>query len=145
AGPDQSGWQAELQERAAKLGVAKRIHWPGMISADVKLGAYRAAEAFVLPSHSENFGIVVAEALACGTPVLITDRVNIWREVERSGAGLVARDDRAGVEAMLLRFLTADAGERRAMRAAARPCFLEHFEIEAASRSLFRAIEEMTA
>lgn len=145
AGPDQSGWKAKLQQRAAELGVADRIHWPGMISADVKFGAFRAAEAFVLPSHSENFGIVVAEALACGTPVLITDKVNIWREVERSGAGLVSSDDRAGVEAMLLRFLTASEDERLAMKAAARPCFLANFEIEAASRSLFQTLEEMTA
>ncbi|MFN3589694.1 MAG: glycosyltransferase, partial [Spirosomataceae bacterium] len=46
-------------------------------------------DAFVLPSHQENFGIAVVEALACGKPVLISDQVNIWREISESGGGLV--------------------------------------------------------
>jgi len=66
AGPDQQGWQAELQRRAQQLGVADRLHWLGMVSGDLKSGAFHAAALFCLPSHQENFGIAVAEALACG-------------------------------------------------------------------------------
>jgi len=77
AGPDQVGWQAQLQQRAAELGIGARITWPGMLSGDLKWGAFRAAELFCLPSHQENFGIVVAEALACGLPVVISEPVNI--------------------------------------------------------------------
>ncbi len=84
-GPDQVGWQAELTAMAKRLKVAERVTWAGMVSGDSKWGALRAAEVFVLPSHQENFGIVVAEALACGTPVLISNKVNIWREVQRAG------------------------------------------------------------
>ncbi len=69
AGPDQMGLQAKLQTQAARAGIARRVFWPGMLQGAAKYGAFRAAEAFVLPSHQENFGIVVAEALACGTPV----------------------------------------------------------------------------
>ena len=64
AGPDQVGLQAGLQQRAASLGIAHRITWSGMLSGEVKWGAFRCAELFCLPSHQENFGIVVAEALA---------------------------------------------------------------------------------
>ena len=74
AGPDQIGWQRELEAIAHAAGVSERIHWLGMLTGDAKWGAYWSAEAFVLPSHSENFEIVVAEALACGLPVLISDK-----------------------------------------------------------------------
>ncbi|CDZ47720.1 glycosyltransferase [Neorhizobium galegae] len=59
AGPDQSGLKSKLIAQAAKAGIADRLHWPGMLAGDAKWGAFRAAEAFVLPSHQENFGIVV--------------------------------------------------------------------------------------
>ena len=79
AGPDQTGWQKVLLARAVQLGISSQIPWTGMLSGDVKWGAYRTAEAFILPSHQENFGIVVAEALACGLPVLISNKVNMAR------------------------------------------------------------------
>src|SRR4029077_2992937 len=96
AGPDQVGWQKKLQHRAEKFGMASRITWTGMISGSIKWGALRAAEVFVLPSHQENFGIAVAEALAAGTPTLISNKVNIWREIEGDGAGIVADDTLEG-------------------------------------------------
>jgi glycosyltransferase involved in cell wall biosynthesis len=65
AGPDQIGWRAELEAKAAAAGIADRLHWPGMLRGDLKWGAYYGCEAFILPSHQENFGITVAEALAC--------------------------------------------------------------------------------
>lgn len=72
-----------------------------MISGDLKWGMLHLAEAFVLPSHQENFGIAVAEALACGTPVLISNKVNIWREIESDRAGLVDEDDAPGTLRLL--------------------------------------------
>ncbi len=82
AGPDQVGLVPELRAIARDAGIEHRVHFPGMLAGDAKAGAFRGAQAFVLPSHQENFGIVVAEAMACETPVLISDKVQIWREVE---------------------------------------------------------------
>src|SRR5262249_60464072 len=82
AGPDQTGWVRQLKTRAEALDVADRITWPGMLQGDAKWGAFYCSEAFMLPSHQENFGISVAEAIGCGLPVLISDKVNIWREVQ---------------------------------------------------------------
>jgi len=82
AGPDQVGMQAKLQSRAEQLGIAARVHWPGMIGGEVKWGALRACDALVLPSHQENFGVSVAEALLAGRPVLLSYPVNIWPEIE---------------------------------------------------------------
>src|SRR5215469_13931620 len=89
AGPDQVGMQAKLQESCEGLGITSRVHWPGQIQGDVKWGALRACEAFVLPSHQENFGIAVVEALAVGRPVLLTHPVNISQDLEADGSALV--------------------------------------------------------
>ena len=116
------------------------ISFPGMLSGEVKWGALSAADAFVLPSHQENFGIAVAEALACGTPVLISNKVNIWREIEADGAGFVENDDLAGTTALLKRWLAASAATRATMRENARKCFANRFEIERATGSLLAVI-----
>jgi glycosyltransferase involved in cell wall biosynthesis len=117
-----------------------------MLTGDAKWGAFRAAEAFVLPSHQENFGIVVAEALACGKPVLITNKVNIWHEVEAAGAGLVADDDTPGIASLLRRFLCMSEADRAKMGEAARRCFERNFDVRAAALSLadalWRAVEQ---
>lgn len=129
AGPDQMAWTAELKRLAQELNIAEKVHWPGMISGAAKWGAFRACEAFVLPSHSENFGIVVAEAMASGRPVLISDKVNIWREVKASGGGFVESDTVAGVVKLLGDFHSLSAEQRTAMGLAARRGFEEHFDL----------------
>jgi glycosyltransferase involved in cell wall biosynthesis len=116
------------------------ISFPGMLTGDVKWGALSAAEAFVLPSHQENFGIAVAEALASGTPVLISNKVNTWREIEADGAGYVENDDLAGTTNLLKRWLATPPDERSAMQESARKSFTNRFEIEGATDSLLAAI-----
>jgi glycosyltransferase involved in cell wall biosynthesis len=116
------------------------IVFPGMLTGDIKWGALSAADAFVLPSHQENFGIAVAEALACGTPVLISNKINIWREIEADGAGLVENDDLNGTANQLKRWLGLEAETRATMRENARKCFAARFEIERATDSLLSVI-----
>jgi glycosyltransferase involved in cell wall biosynthesis len=142
AGPDQVGLVAELKARAEALGIGARVHFPGMLKGDVKTGAFRGADAFVLTSHQENFGIVVAEAMACGIPVLISDKVNIWREVVADGAGMVEPDTLEGAKALLARFAVLGGEERAAMGARARESFLERFHVERAAEALMALIEQ---
>lgn len=127
AGPDRTGLQPKLEAQADQLGIAARVHWPGMLRGDLKWGAVRGCEAFVLPSHQENFGISVVEALAVGRPVLISNQVNIWPEIEADGVGLVDEDTPAGTERLLRRWFHTDAAERGAMADRARPCFLTRY------------------
>lgn len=142
AGPDQVGWMAGLRRMAKDLAIADRVHWPGMLSGDAKWGALLGSEALVLPSHQENFGVVVAEALACARPVLISNKVNIWREVEACGAGLVENDDLAGAEALLDRFLAMPTSEHERMQRQARACFEEHFKASTATKAIFDTIAQ---
>lgn len=142
AGPDQIGWVPKLQAQAEKLGIAHRVTWPGMLQGEMKWGAFYAAEVFVLPSHQENFGIVVAEALACGKPVLISNKVNIWREIEADGAGLVADDTQAGTDDLFNRWLSTREEDFSAMQAKTFPCFQTRFHVQRAAERLLEVIRE---
>jgi glycosyltransferase involved in cell wall biosynthesis len=141
AGPDQEGLRAGLEARARTLGIAERITWASMLTGDARWGAYYAAEAFCLPSHSENFGMVVAEALARGLPVLISDKVNIWREIEADRAGFVAPDTLAGTVSLLKGWLQLSDTQRLEMGDRARACFAKRFEIRKAAEKLLSVIE----
>ena len=141
AGPDQAGWVQALKAETIRLGFGEQVHWPGMLSGNAKWGAFRGAEAFVLPSHQENFGIVVAESLGCGTPVLISDKVNIWREILDGGAGFVEPDDLRGTTALLDRWLRTPAAERSAMGMNARRTFESHFDIQAAAEDVLAKVQ----
>lgn len=145
AGPDQSGLVETLKLIAVAQGVSERISWPGMLRGDMKWGAFYAAEAFVLPSHQENFGIAVAEALGCGLPVLISDKVNIWREVTVSGAGLSAPDTLTGTLALLEQWLAFTGAERAAMGVAARDLFMRSFTVDAMANGLLEVVEKYAA
>ncbi|MCQ8119704.1 glycosyltransferase [Methylomonas rosea] len=142
AGPDQVGWQSELQDLAAKLGITDRVTWTGMLKGDLKWGAYHAAEAFILPSHQENFGIVVAEALSCRLPVLISNKVNIWQEIANADAGLVADDTLTGCGELLDRWRQQDNERRIHMGCNALNCFKDYFEITSAAKSLLAIISK---
>lgn len=143
AGPDQVGWESKLRRDAERLGIATRVTWAGMLRGAAKWGALRAAEMLVLPSHQENFGVVVAEALAVGTPALISNKVNIWREILADGAGLVADDTVAGTCKLLENYLNLGEEAKVRMRSHARESFAQRFEIEQAASTLRRVLMDV--
>lgn len=112
AGPDPDGYGARLRTLAEQLGVQHRVIFAGLLPHETKLAAYVDAELFVLPSYAENFGAVVTEALACGLPVVISNQVNIHREMAAAGVATVVECSvesvAAGIEAVLT-----DPGARR--------------------------------
>jgi glycosyltransferase involved in cell wall biosynthesis len=142
AGPSHPDLLNKLKSVAERLGVAERITWPGMLKGDMKWGAFYASEAFVLSSHQENFGIAVAEALGCGLPVLISDKVNIWREIEADGAGIVNSDTLEGTEKTLRQWLAMTANGRHKMAKQAKVTFEQRFTVDAMANSLMTTIEK---
>lgn len=133
---------SQLHALARRLNLDQRITWTGLLQNDLKWGAFCAGEAFVLPSHQENFGVAVVEALASGTPVLISDKVNIWREVDADRTGFVAPDTLEGTLANLHRWLSLDARSRTDMRERARAAHAARFTINAHVHRLLRVLED---
>ena len=136
AGPDEEKLTSQLLSLARQAGVSDRVHFPGMLRGDAKWGAFYAAEAFALPSHQENFGVAVAEALACGTPVLISNQVNIWREIAADRVGLDEDDDLEGTKRLLERWRALSGSEREAMAARCVPCFRRRYNAREVPRIL---------
>jgi glycosyltransferase involved in cell wall biosynthesis len=141
AGPCHDEYINTLQKLALDLGISDRVHWPGMLKGELKAAAFKKAEAFVLTSHQENFGIAVAEALAYGKAVLISDQINIWREIEKGGAGIVAPDTVDGAFSILQRWEGMTNEEKQNMSNAARAVYLENFTVQAAAKDLTHALE----
>ena len=139
AGPDKDGLQPKLAAQAQRLGVAERLHWPGMLSGDVKWGTLRAAEAMILPSHQENFGVIVAEALACGRPALISNQVNVWPQIEEDRTGLVEPDTLEGARSLLTRWFGLSKEDRAAMSERS----VESFKKRYSMRNCALAIREL--
>ena len=142
AGPDQVGWESDLRRQVTRLNLTNRIVFTGMLEGPMKQGAFANAEAFVLPSHQENFGISVVEALAASVPVLVSNRVNIWREIEADRAGYVESDDLAGTTRLLQNWIGTAPAEREMVRENARRCFEQRFEVDRAVDSLLQILNE---
>jgi glycosyltransferase involved in cell wall biosynthesis len=107
----------------------QNIHFPGMLDGDAKWGAFYGCETFVLPSHQENFGIAVVEALACGKPVLISNKVNIFEEISSSGGGFVDEDTLLGTKNIIKRWIELELPKRTLMSVQATKTFENHFNV----------------
>ncbi len=125
AGPD-GGGRSSIEAQVQSLGLQERIRLVGPIYGRAKYAALMDAQCFCLPSRHENFGIVVAEAMATRTPVVISDQVQIWPEVKEAGAGLVVPLDAQALSKALAQVLGDDALRQR-MGQAGRALVQERF------------------
>jgi glycosyltransferase involved in cell wall biosynthesis len=134
AGPSSQPGYEEKLKRAAK---GQSITFAGMIEGELKAGALASAAALILPSHQENFGLVVAEALSFGTPVLLSRQVNIAGDIEAAGAAFVEPDTARGTRRLIERWL---ALGNLSMRDAALECYRNHFDIKQAAEELLEVL-----
>ena len=121
AGPDDSNYKPQVEKLLADHGLTDRALFTGMLRGRDRLEAFVDADLFCLPSYQENFGIAVAEALACGTPVLISDQVNIHPEISQAGVGGVVPLNVDLLAAELHRWMTDTPLRQRAIQNA---CFV---------------------
>jgi glycosyltransferase involved in cell wall biosynthesis len=124
-----------LKADAASLGIASDVLWVGFLSGEDKWAALADADLFVLPSHSENFGIAVLEAMAAGTPVVVSDQVGIHREITEAGAGLTVSCEVTPLAETLLELLS-DPARSRSMGLNGERLAQESYSQEAVTRKL---------
>ncbi len=141
-GPGEARYITELRAQAAALGVGDRVIFPGMIVGRARLEALRDADLFCLPSYQENFGVSVIEALGVGTPVLISDQVNICAEVAAAEVGEVVPCE---VEPLARRLATmlADRPRLAEMAARARPWVERTFRWDAIAARIDAMYEQV--
>jgi glycosyltransferase involved in cell wall biosynthesis len=141
AGPDQQAWSAGLKDMVAQAGLTERVHWPGMLNGDAKWGSFFASEVFILPSHQENFGMAVAEAMACGRAVLLADKVNIAPEIAADGAGLMEADTQEGTDRLIERWISMPSAERVEMARKALETFDRRYDMRKNAETINRVFE----
>ena len=93
AGPDEAGHQKQVERAVSAAGLGEVVSFTGPIEPEMKKSAFFDADLFVLPTHSESFGMVVAEALAHGVPVLTTTAAP-WSILRERGCGWCGRCNR---------------------------------------------------
>jgi glycosyltransferase involved in cell wall biosynthesis len=138
-GTGDAAYLAGLQQKAAAT-LQGRVHWLGFKEGDDKWRVLQGADVFVLPSHSENFGIAVLEAIACGVPVVISDQVALEDEVRKHALGRVVPLD-AGELSQAMQELLASPAERAEISARAVATAEECFSWRAAARRLIAACQ----
>lgn len=128
AGTGERGYEAEIRQRAARLG--ERVRFLGFVGGREKISLLQAADVFALPSHQENFGYALFEALAAGTVVVTSRDVDTWPEVVESGGGVAVERD-AGALAESIGTLLADGARRDLMGQAGRAWVLKNLHPDA--------------
>jgi glycosyltransferase involved in cell wall biosynthesis len=114
AGPDEGGHAAEVRRAIAQRGVSDLFAFAGEVDGEPKRALLRSAHLFILPSYSENFGIVVAEALAAGVPVITTTGTP-WRQLEEHRCGWWVAPDAGAIAGALRSAIGLQPEELRAM------------------------------
>jgi glycosyltransferase involved in cell wall biosynthesis len=138
AGPDTEGYGDKVRGWLAEGGVLEKATFTGLLEGDLRFAALQQADVFALTSYTENFGQVVAEAMASSVPVLISDQVNIWPEVKQADAGIVVPCD-VEAAADALRTMLADPVRGREMGANGRRWTAEHLPWSVVAAQMARA------
>lgn len=136
AGPCEKNYRAELDALAESLHLQNRITWTGMLEGDLKWSALQAGELFVLPSHGENFGMAVVEALAASRPVIITNKVDLHPTISDESCGFICEDTPESLSTSLTRWRESNDSTRRALSLAARSCFEKNFTLSHSAKNL---------
>jgi glycosyltransferase involved in cell wall biosynthesis len=142
ANPQDPQYERQIQQQIQASPLAAQTTLAGFVTGDRKTQLLQAADLFVLPSYYENFGIAVAEAMLAELPVLISDQVHIWPDIDRAQAGWICNCNPASLTQQL-RLALQDAGERRRRGENARNHALEHYSWQAIAQQMIRAYRDL--
>jgi glycosyltransferase involved in cell wall biosynthesis len=141
AGPGlETDYAKELLNKVLENKLMDKIKFTGMLSNDSKWGAFYGAEAYILCSHQENFGISVVESLACSKPVIISNQINIWREIDASGAGIICDDNEASLKQAMLKWFELNNEHKMQMGKNALESYTKYFHVKSACEKMIESI-----
>lgn len=136
--PQDPGYENQIKQQIRASKFADRAHFVGFVAGGKKTAWLKAADVFVLPSHYENFGIAVAEAMTVGTPVVISDQVHIWDQIQADNAGWICQCNTASLTQALKAALQ-DATDRHHRGQNAQQCALTHYSWTAIAQRMLTA------
>jgi glycosyltransferase involved in cell wall biosynthesis len=142
--PHAPGYESKMSATIKKFQLQDRVTLLGDVNGDARWAFFDGADVFVLPSHAENFGIVVAEAMARSCPVVVTDAVQSCTHVTAAGAGEVVAGDVPTLASTLDNML-ADADRRKAYGQAGQAYAQRHFSWEEIAREIRHMYDECLA
>ena len=119
-----------------------KVKFVGQLYDDEKWSAFYGCEAFILPSHQENFGISVVEALTCSKPVLITNKVNIYHEIQRYNAGIIDNDSFDGLYNSIKKFFNLTNDDKMKMGKNAFAIYRNNFDLNLTAKIFLEAISK---
>lgn len=139
---DGDGYRNTVEKWVKSYGLENRVIFTGLLQGVDKLSAFVDAEVFVLPSYSENFGMAVVEAMACGTPVVISDRVGIAREVQRNNAGVIVETDAKSIYAGIKKILD-DANLRKQISENGKKMVKKYYDTDIVADKMIEMYQEV--
>lgn len=141
-GPDQEGHMVQLKSLAKALGVDERVDFAGPRYGEALAREYASADCFILPSHSENFGSVVLEALAAGLPV-IASKGTPWKILEDKQCGFWVENDSRSLSEAILKMMELGAAARLTMGARGRQFVEEQYTWAAVCGKMIQEYERL--
>jgi glycosyltransferase involved in cell wall biosynthesis len=136
-GPDDNtGYTAKLKNQASELGIGNQVTWTGLLLGEDKEAAFSIASVFVSPSHHENFGMAVVEALCRGLPVIATKKINIHSMLSSMSAAIICDDTVEGISQALREWMAMTKDAKESLRTRQLEAFERLFSIERAAEKL---------
>ena len=140
--PQDADYEMKIKEQIVNSPLAKHTTITGFVTGEIKAYLLHNADLFVLPSYYENFGIAVAEAMAAGKAVVISDRVHIWEDIQQAEAGWVGSLEVDAI-ASLITIALLDADERKRRGLNGREYARKHYSWDAIAQQTIQAYQQI--
>jgi glycosyltransferase involved in cell wall biosynthesis len=140
--PQDADYETQIKLQIQNSSLAKYTTITGFVSGDLKLELLTKADLFVLPSYYENFGIAVAEAMAAGVPVVISDRIHIWEDIQQAEAGWVGALEVSAI-GNLIKLALLDPQERKRRGLNAKKYAEKHYNWDAIAQQTIDAYQQI--
>jgi glycosyltransferase involved in cell wall biosynthesis len=140
--PQDADYETQIKLQIQNSSLAKYTTITGFVSGDLKLELLTKADLFVLPSYYENFGIAVAEAMAAGKPVVISDRIHIWEDIQQAEAGWVGPLEVSAI-GNLIKLALLDPHERKRRGLNAKKYAEKHYNWDAIAQQTIDAYQQI--